>query len=117
MVTVAQMSGGLGGGVLITTNRPHCVGQRDIVLGENGLMVAEVQEVVAPTQIVVDVKGGNLEIGQHLEVEREEEELPTLEQEVERLTEEEEMESSPNHRAEHAAVPRTHTRHRIMSSG
>jgi len=55
-------------------------------------MVAEVQEVVASTQIVVDVKGGNLEIGQHLEVEREEEELPTLEQEVERLTEEEDME-------------------------
>ena len=71
---------------MITTNRPHCLGQRDIILGENGLMVAEVQEVVASTQIVVDVRGGNLKIGQQLDVEKEEEELPTLEQEVERLT-------------------------------
>ena len=93
MVTVAQVSsGGLGGGVLVTTNRPHCFSQKDILLGKSGLVVAKVEEVVAPTQIVVDVRGGGLEVGQRLEVEREVRELPTLEQEVERLTEDEGME-------------------------
>ena len=91
MVTVAQVSGGLGGGVLVTTNRPHCLSQKDTLLVESGLVVATVQEVVAPSQIVVDVRGGSLEVGQRLEVEREEREWPTLEQEVERLAQDEEM--------------------------
>ena len=90
MVTVAQVSGGLGGGVLVTTNRPHCLKQKDIIFGENGLLLAEVQEVVAPTQIVVDVRGSCLEAGQRLEVERDQGPLTSLEQEVERLSEEEE---------------------------
>ena len=91
MVTVAQVSGGLGGGVLVTTNRPHCLSQKDALLVENGLVVATVQEVVASSQIVVDVRGGSLEVGQRIEVEREAKEWPTLEQEVERLAQDEEM--------------------------
>ena len=91
MVNVAQVSGGLGGGVLVTTNRPHCLNQKDTLLGESGLVEAIVQEVVAPTQIVVDVRGGSLEVGQRLEVKRDVKEASTLEQEVERLTQDEEM--------------------------
>lgn len=92
MVTVAQVSGGLGGGVLVTTNRPHCLSQKDTLLLESGLVVATVQEVVGSTQIVVDVREGNLEVGQRLQVEREERDLPMLEQEVERLTQDEKIE-------------------------
>ena len=63
-MTVAETSERLGGGVLVTTNRPHHLVQNDALVGNSGEIFAHVKEVVTPKQIVIDTQEGRLRAGQ-----------------------------------------------------
>ena len=89
-MTVAETSERLGGGILVTTNRPHHLGKDDALVGNSGEIFAHVKEVITPTQIVIDIQEGKLEAGQHVSVERRPKHLPSLEEEITRLADEEE---------------------------
>ena len=89
-MTVAETSERLGGGVLVTTNRPHHLVQNDALVGNSGEIFAHVKEVVTPTQIVIDIQEGRPKAGQPVSVERGPRQLPSLEQEITRLADEEE---------------------------
>ena len=89
-MTVAETSERLGGGILVTTNRLHHLGQNDALVGNSGEIFAHVKEVITLTQFVIDIQEGKLKAGQHISVERGPRQLPSLEQEITRLADEEE---------------------------